>query len=149
MIKTSWETKKIPQDWKEGRICFMNKPNKAALRPITLTSCTGKIMEKIINRRISMWAESSNKIDESQSGFRNRRSTTDNLNRVVSEIKYNRLKNKDTVTAFVDIKSPYDNVNLGTLIDILMELGCPRKIVRWIKEWLKQIEGLISRTVMG
>ncbi|XP_053990575.1 uncharacterized protein LOC128882831 [Hylaeus volcanicus] len=98
IVKESWRYGSIPQDWKKGRIYFLEKP------------------------------EATNNLDETQAGFRRRRSTLDNLNRTVMEIKQNSREGKTTATAFIDIKGAYDNVDFGILLRILESRGCPKKM---------------------
>ena len=51
-------------------------------RPIALTSCLCKTLERMINKRVTWFLESNNHISRFQSGFRSDRSTTDNLVRL-------------------------------------------------------------------
>lgn len=150
IITTSWETTKIPEDWKKGALCLLDKPGKKALRPITLTSCTGKIIEKIINNRLQLWIEENQIIDKTQAGFRKDKSTMDNLYWLHAELKEN-IRNGDTTLAtFVDIKGAYDSVDLNKLIQIMKEKKCPKKIVKWINNWLtgRNIEITDNRGVL-
>jgi hypothetical protein len=48
----------VPPDWKTATVIPIRKPDKPAEKlksyhPISITSCLGKIMEKIINQRLS------------------------------------------------------------------------------------------------
>ncbi|XP_054016282.1 uncharacterized protein LOC128896810 isoform X2 [Hylaeus anthracinus] len=57
IVKESWKNTIIPNDWKIGRLCFIDKlivAGNATIRPITLTSCPEKIMEKLINNRLTL-----------------------------------------------------------------------------------------------
>ena len=59
------------------------KENKSSLpadyRPISLTSCIGKVVERVVKNRLYRFLESKNLIVKEQSGFRNKRGTADNL----------------------------------------------------------------------
>ena len=49
----------------------------ADFRPIS--SCVGKVVERVVKNRLSMFLESKNLIVKEQSGFRNKRGTAYNL----------------------------------------------------------------------
>ena len=60
-----WTEQKYPTSWKEAVVIHIGKPNKDLsnpdnYRPIALTSCLSKIMERIINNRLSWWLEKFN-----------------------------------------------------------------------------------------
>lgn len=46
------------------------------------------------------------------------------------------MANKYTLAAFLDVSSAYDNVNGRILIENLKKEGCPKKIIKYIDEWI-------------
>ena len=87
-----WTTGKFPDGWQYATIIPIPKPGKDPAepnnyRPIALTSCLCKTLEKIINKRLTWFLESNNHISRFQSGFRSDRSTTDNLVRLETFIR--------------------------------------------------------------
>ena len=73
-----WETGNVPKSWKEATIIPMPKPGKDNTnpnnyRPIALTSCICKTLERMINERLVWYLEKNNIITEFQSGFRQKR----------------------------------------------------------------------------
>ena len=135
-----WREQNIPKKWKSAVVIFLDKPNKKALRPISLTTCMGKILERIINNRLTNWAESNNIMDSKQNGFRKGRSTLDNLTILTSDVRRGFENMKDTLTACIDVKSAYDNVDHEILIRKLMQKNCPLKIVKFIETWITDRE---------
>ena len=140
ILNEIWDKQEIPKTWKKAIVIFLEKPNKKSLRPISLTDCMGKIMERIINERIVEWAESKNILDEGQNGFRKGRSTLDNLAILVSDVRRGFENRRDTLAVFVDVKGAYDNVDHEILIKKLEEKGCPNKITKYVKEWINNRE---------
>ena len=79
-----WLTQDFPTSWKTAIIIPVPKPGKVlsdpgSYRPIALTSCLCKTMERMVNSRLTWYLERHKVITEHQSGFRRRRSTVDNL----------------------------------------------------------------------
>ena len=73
--------------WKEATIIPVAKPGKDSTnpsnyRPIALSSCVCKRLERMINERLIWYLESSTLITSFQSGFRKKRSTLDHLVRL-------------------------------------------------------------------
>lgn len=74
----------IPSNWTLGSILpiYKNKGSKNEpqnYRPITLLSCFGKLFTAIINKRLNIYAEKYEIINQCQSGFRKGFSTIENL----------------------------------------------------------------------
>ena len=56
IFNLSWENGHVPQIWREANMIPIHKKDKDKLktssyRPISLTSCVGKVMERLINTR--------------------------------------------------------------------------------------------------
>ena len=78
-----WLTQDFPTSWKTAIIISVPKPGKVLsdpgiYRPIALTSCLCKTMERMVNSRLTWYLERHMVITEFQSGFRHI-STVDNL----------------------------------------------------------------------
>lgn len=43
------------ENWKEVKTIFIDKSNKEKVRPIAMTSCVGKALERMINERLIWW----------------------------------------------------------------------------------------------
>ena len=77
----------FPESLRLATIIPIPKPGKdhaepTNYRPIALTSCLYKTLERMINKRLVWYLESNNLITKFQSGFRAERSTNDNLVRL-------------------------------------------------------------------
>ena len=74
-----WETGKFPESWEPAIIIPIPKVAKdhagpTNYRPIALTYCICKTLERIINSRLVWYVEFNNLISPVQSGFRSERS---------------------------------------------------------------------------
>ncbi|KAK0160438.1 hypothetical protein PV328_007848 [Microctonus aethiopoides] len=136
IINEVWKTDTYPTEWRKYQVIFIDKPGKEKVRPIALSSCVGKIMERMVNERLVWWAEKFNKLAKDQNGFRRGRSCMENLTIITTNIKTGLLQNKYTLATFLDITSAYDNVNYETLMDKLETLECPINIRRYINKWM-------------
>ena len=88
----SWDTGTFPTSWKESIIIPILKKgqdrhSKTSYRPVSLLSCLGKIMERMVNRRLQHHLEKIGLLSPSQSGFRKNRSTEDQATLLTQDIE--------------------------------------------------------------
>ena len=72
----------FPKQWREATVIQFLKPNKnpkeaKSYRPIALTSCVCKLMERMVNDRLMWILETQRILDDAQYRFRENRSTLD------------------------------------------------------------------------
>ena len=108
-----WTTGVFPECWRLATIIPIPKPGKdhaepTNYRPIALTSCLCKTLERMINKRLVWYLESNNLITKLQSGFRAERSTNDNLVRLETFIRDAFIKREHVVAVFFDLEKAYD-----------------------------------------
>lgn len=99
------------------------------MRPISLASCTCKILEKLLCNRLNWWVEHHKFIPNSQFGFRRSRACTDNIAILYSNIIKAFKLHKPVSALFLDIQAAYDNVLPDILVTSLKKLGMfPRSL---------------------
>ena len=79
-----WAIGVFPYSWRLATVISIPKPGKdqaetTNYRPIALTWCLCKTLERMINKRLVWYLESYDLISPIQSGFRSERSTNDQL----------------------------------------------------------------------
>ena len=131
----------LPDAWKSASITMIpKKENKSSspadYRPISLTSCVGKLAERIIKNRLYSFLESKNLIAKEQSGFRRKRGTADNLISITQKIQECLNRKKKACGIFFDISKAFDKVWQAGLIFKLIYLGTPKYLIRFIKYFL-------------
>jgi hypothetical protein len=81
---------------------------------------------------ISWWLEKNQKFSETQYGFWQNKGCTDNLAILMTDI-IKVFEDRNVVSAlFLDIKSAYDDVHCGTLMDRLKAAGFSGKLLAFI-----------------
>ena len=113
-----WTNNIFPDSWRTAIVIPILKPGKnphlcSSYRPISLTSCFCKLMEKMINRRLIMYLDRENIIQPYQSGTRKSHSTYDSLVKFESVIRENLLKSEYLVAVYFDIEKAFDIKNIG------------------------------------
>ena len=131
----------VPEAWKSARIRMIPKKkmstNPADFRPISLTSCLGKLVERLIALRINEFLKRNNLIIKQQSGFREHRRTSDNLVFLTQKIKESFIKSKKVCAIFFDISKAFDSVWHNGLIYKLFKIGLPDYLFYWVVDFLR------------
>ena len=113
MYNVIWRTCDFPGVWRDAVVLPFFKPGKdptvpESYRPIALTSCVCKLMEKMVNGRLMHVLEKSNVISPYQYGFRKMRSCEDTLARLECDIRQAFKKGQHLVAVLFDIEKAYD-----------------------------------------
>ena len=109
-----WVSGRFPTSWKEATIIHIPKPGKdntdpSNYRPIALTSCLCKTLERMINTRLIWFLESNGLITNFQCGFRSKRSTSfDHLVRLETFVREAFIKKEHLTAVFFDLEKAYD-----------------------------------------
>ncbi|XP_075157887.1 uncharacterized protein LOC142231154 [Haematobia irritans] len=110
-----WTHQVFPRNWGKSLVIPILKPgkdstDKNSYRPISLTNCLCKLLERMVNKRLVWYLEKNNILDVNQSGFRQNRCTVDNLAILHSDIMENFSYGKDVIAIFFDIRRAYDSL---------------------------------------
>ena len=116
-----WNNEQLPQQWNEGIICPVYKKgdrrNCNNYRPITLLNIAYKIFAILLNKRLMENIE--NKLENNQMGFRQNRSTVDNIFIVRQIFEKSHEPNIHLYNIFVDYTHAFDFVYWNKLIECL------------------------------
>ena len=142
LYNTSLCSYTVPKSWKTGVVFPLLKPggdptSMKSLRPITMLSCIGKLMERIVQRRLEYHLETNNKLDGFQTGFRKGTGTTEALALIYKDINWALETRGFTIAIFLDIESAFDCVGHHALLYKMRELKTPSYLLKWFQDYLK------------
>ncbi|KAG5869377.1 hypothetical protein JTB14_005688 [Gonioctena quinquepunctata] len=96
-----------------------------SLRPITLLSELGKMLERIIISKIQKAIPANRQISDNQFGFSKEKSTVDAIKHIPSHID---TQDKHHLVVFIDIKGAFNNMWWPTLLKYLHEVDIPTQL---------------------
>ena len=136
-----WSEDSFPHQWQTAIVLPFLKAGKNPLvpsnyRPIALTSCLCKLLEKIINSRLIWFLESHSILHPTQYGFRKCRSTTDALVRLDSFIKSAFARKEHVLAVFFDMQKAYDTTWKHPILQTLYSTGCTGHLPRFLQNFL-------------
>lgn len=85
-------------------------------RPISILPTLSKILEKLLNKRLTSFLESNSLLSSSQYGFRSNRSTNDAVHELTNTIITNLDAKKKCLVVFLDLAKAFDTVSIPLLL---------------------------------
>ena len=136
-----WRTGKFPEDWHKAVIIHIPKPGKDKMesknyRPIALTSCKCKTMERMINNRLVWYLESNNLISENQAGFPKNHSPTDHLVGLEFFIRDAFVKTEHVVATVFDLEKVCDTTWKYGIMKDLHNIGLRGQLPNFTSNFL-------------
>ena len=130
-----------PQGWNYANITTIPKPGKdhsnaANYRPIAVSSCLGRIFEKVLAKRLQLYCIKNQVFNNLQCGFQINRNTEDILTDFITDA-YNTIDiNSEMDCIFTDFSKAYDSVWQNGLLYKLINLGINNNYLNIIKQFL-------------
>ena len=128
--------------WNTAKVIFLKKGGKSsyaepgAYRPISISSYIGKLLEKILAARITIFLEPQGIFDPNQ-GFTPNKNTIRYLNRLDLEVKSDLLHNDTVIGLFIDFEKAFDSVWKKGLIYKMFKLNISGKVLKVIDNFLQ------------
>ena len=142
LFSCCFQTGYFPDKWKEAKTILIPKPGKDSKsvknhRPISLLSCTGKILERILARRLSMYMEKEKLFAPTQCGFRKGRMTAEHILNL-TEKSFTAFKKQQTVASiFLDAEMAFDKCwQNGIRYKLKKSLDLPDRYIRILSSFL-------------
>lgn len=138
-----WRSGSLPRAWKTARTILLPKPNKPPdienLRPISLTSCVGKMLEHILNNRWNDYMERHRLFPDSMLGFRAHLGTQDAMLRIQREVldpPEGLPKMDNRAILCLDLQGAFDNVKHRAILDQVSRLDLGERTFNFIRDFL-------------
>ena len=134
-----WRQGNVPQQWKDALITVFHKKGDKTeygnYLGISLVSLAGKVLLKVVARRLSAYCETKGLLPEEQCGFRPDRSTTDTMFVVRRLQEVGRKAGVSLRMCFVDLQKAYDTVDGTLLWLVLTRIGVPPQMIAVIRQF--------------
>ncbi|XP_037564970.1 uncharacterized protein LOC119444677 [Dermacentor silvarum] len=106
----------------------LNQPISIAnIRPISLTSCAGKLFEHTVNERLTRHLEVNDHYPHTMFRFRQMLSTQNVLFQLKEDILDHLSKHSKSSILALDVKGTFDNVSHEAILCNLEDIGCDAK----------------------
>ena len=137
-----WSEGTLPDQWRMATVIPIKKEGKNGLeptdyRPISLTSCLCKLMERMICRRLQWFLEKQSIIEQKQFGFRKGHSTADPLLLLEHDISQAFSRKQKILAVSFDLEKAYDTTWKWGILDSLHKMGLRGRLPKFIANFLK------------
>ncbi|KAG0432656.1 hypothetical protein HPB47_020636 [Ixodes persulcatus] len=140
LFSKCWEEGALPQEWKHAKVKFIPKRGKPLtlnnLRPISLTSCVGKLFEHITLSRMQNHLEDCRLLPVSMIGFRPNLSTQHIFLQLNPQIYGPEQTRRYRAIVGLDLKKAFDNVLHTTIMQTLNGIRVGTKTYNYIRAFL-------------
>ena len=139
-----------PEAWCKGIIVPIHKKGDTSIpsnyRGITLVNVIAKIFSLVLRNRLNKWCENEQVFNDSQFGFRDKRSTADAIFILHSVIQKILSRNKKLWCIFIDYEKAFDTVIRDALWVKLLEIGISCKMLNMIKSIYTNVKSCVKLT---
>lgn len=132
----------FPSVWKKARVILFLKEGKdrtncGSYRPIPLLPVWGKVLDKILTKRLVYFLESKDLISRNRFGFRKGLSTLDAIRVLLEKIGENKHNGDLTCWVSLDIRNAFNSVRRYDILTLLRKKCVPKKLYFLITSFLE------------
>ena len=140
----------FPKQWKRARIIPIVKPGKedslelTKFRPICLLNTGGKVLEKLMIKRIMHHMNKNDLMNKNQFGFTPQTSTIDAAMAVKQFVEKNINEKKSIILVSLDVKGAFDAAWWPSILKLLRDSKCPRNLYNLSISYFSQRTAFMS-----
>lgn len=146
-INKIWETGLVPESWKTASVVLIPKPGKPLapenLRPISLTSCVGKVAEHAIHNRVSRYIEEKELFPHNMVGFRPALSTQDVMLLIKRQVIDDCTRDIRGILA-LDLAKAFDNISHKFILEAISDMGLGHRFHAYVSSFLRDRRATIK-----
>ena len=105
-------------------------------RHVSLLPLPGKMLEKIVHKRITEFWETNDFLSKDQGGFRKGFSTVATIADLTDDLFVQINKGNTTLATFFDLRKAFDTVNTNILKRKLEKSGVRNQVLQWCADYL-------------
>ncbi|CAH2087362.1 unnamed protein product [Euphydryas editha] len=140
LCNQSLSTGTVPDIWKIANVSPIFKAGDpleiSNYRPISLLSTLSKILEKVVNKRLTIFLQKEGLLAENQFGFRTNRSTEDAVMQLVNHVSNSIETGTRCIGVFLDLAKAFDTVSRPILLKKLEFYGVRGIALDWFRSYL-------------
>jgi len=144
----------FPRRWKSAKGVMLPKPGKdgtlaSSYRPISLLCTLGKLLERVIAKRLSTHLTEANFFNDWQRAYQSKKEASEILYRLGEEVRCARAKDWVTTAVSLDVEKAFDAVWHDGLRYKLHGLGLPARVLRLLSSFLtdRQVQVRVGSTL--
>ncbi|KAK2708335.1 hypothetical protein QYM36_014071, partial [Artemia franciscana] len=154
LINGIWREGKFPDVWKYGEAVMLPKPGKDLskienYRYITLLPVLGKVMERMVKKRLEAVTQQKKILKDIQCGFRKNRSAEDSLMCLKQEALYALQNGWILAAILIDIEGAFDNMLHRKMVGGLVTAGIKGQMLAFLNDYLigRKVKVRVGRTI--
>lgn len=140
IINMSLETATFPSAWKRAKLVPIfksgDRKNPENYRPISVLPVLSKLLEKSVHSQLLHFLETNKLLNDSQFGYREKRSTQLATTLFVDDIREAAEKGKMVGAVFLDLSKAFDTISHDVILKKLRDYGVSTREMLWFTDYL-------------
>ena len=116
----------------------MDRQEVLNYRPISLTPCVTRVLEKILNTQLLKYLQDNSLICQQQAGFLPSQYTITQLCSLIHQWQMALDRGDNVEAVFLDLSKAYDRVSVPGLISKMSQAGFSQNMLQWFSSFLER-----------